>query len=112
MDRKSRLCLAVRASGPWRLLALALPAARFKARRARTTNRINETIFLTSYPLDLGARPGYFRLIPKPSARGSTNRETKRSRNSHMQSTHRGGPERLPLTNIPEGLRYTKDHEW
>ena len=26
--------------------------------------------------------------------------------------SHRGGPVGTPLTNIPEGLRYTKDHEW
>src|SRR2546427_4409614 len=25
---------------------------------------------------------------------------------------HRGVPVGSPLTNIPEGLRYTKDHEW
>ncbi len=26
--------------------------------------------------------------------------------------SHRGSPVGTPLTNIPEGLRYTKDHEW
>src|SRR5439155_16802034 len=26
--------------------------------------------------------------------------------------SHRGGPVGISLTNIPEGLRYTNDHEW
>src|SRR6266571_3653318 len=29
-----------------------------------------------------------------------------------MCTLHRGGPAGVDLSNVPEGLRYTKDHEW
>src|SRR5712692_1692725 len=112
MDRKSRLCLAVRASGVWRLSALELPAATFSATKARATNKINETNFPTSHPLGPGARPGYFRLVPKPRPRASEDREPRGRETLISRAPHRGGPVGLSLTNIPEGIRYTKDHEW
>src|SRR5713226_7210336 len=90
MDRKSRLCLAVRASGVWRLSALELPAATFSATKARATNKINETNFPTSHPLGPGARPGYFRLVPKPRPRASEDREPRSRETLISRAPHRG----------------------